>query len=349
MLNAREQLIGNTFMHPALDYVLIGGGWSIIFCIYLLVQSGAPGITDSETLWVIILLANSTHFAASTIRLYSKPQYYQEFSFLAFSFPIITFIVLIFCVMFPDSGGRYLWMLMLTWAPFHYAKQIFGLSLMYTFRSGIKPDTGEKRLIYWVCLTPFLFYLVNRLPFYAAWLLTPEIANQISGLPTFSIWGSNILKIAVFVGPIYLFSRILKRKQQALPLMVPVMMVSNGLWWTMLDPLNAFAVATVAHAIQYLGIMLVYHVREQMRNADNRYGWLYHATNFYGRCLLLGYAMFYCLPYVFVMAGASYAQAMLPVAAAINIHHFVVDGYIWRLRVPANQQALSDSPLIKTT
>jgi len=334
-------------MHPALDYILIGGAWSIIFTIFFLLLPGGSGITDSEALWVIILLANSAHFAASTIRLYSKPQYYQEFSFLAFSFPIITFGVLIFCVLFPDSGGRYLWMLMLTWSPFHYAKQIFGLSLMYTFRGGIKPDASEKRLIYWVCLTPFLFYLVNRLPVYAAWLFTPEIANQLSGLQILSVWASNVLKIAVFVGPVYLFGRILKRKRQSLPLMVPVMMVSNGLWWTMLDPLNAFAVATIAHAVQYLGIMLVYHVREQLRDPGNQYGWLYHAANFYGRCLIVGYAMFYCLPYVFVMAGASYAQAMLPVAAAINIHHFIVDAYIWRLRVPANQQALSDSSPIK--
>lgn len=35
---------------------------------------------------------------------------------------------------------------------------------------------------------------------------------------------------------------------------------------------------------------------------------------------------------------------MLLVTATINIHHFVVDRYIWRLRSPSNAGALADVP-----
>jgi len=57
----------------------------------------------------------------------------------------------------------------------------------------------------------------------------------------------------------------------------------------------------------------------------------YHAVWFYGASVALGYALFYCWPYAYVLAGFGAAESMLLVAAVINIHHFIVDRYIWRL------------------
>jgi hypothetical protein len=53
---------------------------------------------------------------------------------------------------------------------------------------------------------------------------------------------------------------------------------------------------------------------------------------FYGASLLLGYGLFYCLPWGFTAAGFGLLQSVALVVAAINIHHFVVDAFIWRLR-----------------
>ena len=94
--------------------------------------------------------------------------------------------------------------------------------------------------------------------------------------------------------------------------------------------------------VGYLAITLIYHVREQMRKPDNHHGWAFHTSNFYAKCVLLGYALFNCWPYVFVWFGAGVAESMILVIATINIHHFIVDAYIWRLRVPANRTALAD-------
>jgi hypothetical protein len=44
----------------------------------------------------------------------------------------------------------------------------------------------------------------------------------------------------------------------------------------------------------------------------------------------LGYALFYCWPYAFRMVGFGQAESMLLVIATINVHHFIVDRYIWR-------------------
>jgi len=51
-----------------------------------------------------------------------------------------------------------------------------------------------------------------------------------------------------------------------------------------------------------------------------------------------------CLALGVFLAGAGFSESLLMCIAVINLHHFVVDAYIWRLRVPQNQKALADRP-----
>ena len=61
-------------------------------------------------------------------------------------------------------------------------------------------------------------------------------------------------------------------------------------------------------------------------------------------CLVLAYALFSCLPQAFVFAGFDLTASLLMIAAAINIHHFIVDGYIWKLgRGDSNRTVVEDA------
>jgi hypothetical protein len=297
-----------------------------------------------STVWIwAVLLVTSTHFAASTVRLYSRPGYYKDFSFVTFGLPAVTFAGLAVCVLFPGDAGYYLQVVYLTWAPFHYAKQVYGLSLMYSFRSGFKLDKDDKRMIYWVCMLPFIYAFFGGSPHMGAgWLLSPEVVQNVPGLLVTLTLVKNLLKIAVFAVPLLMYWRIWSSKGRSPPLIILMMMLSNGLWWVALNFNEAFILATIGHGIQYLAITLIYHVREQMRQPENQHGWIYHAATFYAKCVALAYALFSCWPYIFVWAGAGVAESMMLVIATINIHHFIVDAYIWRLRVPANRAALED-------
>jgi hypothetical protein len=176
------------------------------------------------------------------------------------------------------------------------------------------------------------------------WFVPRETIMAVPGLPQILGLTTDALMVLTFVLPVILFARIYFTKGQPLPLIALVMMASNGLWWIALDYLDAFVVATIAHGLQYLAIVIIYHVREKLREPGNRRGWLYHALDFYGKSVLLGYGLFYIWPYAFVWAGAGLAESMLLVTATINVHHFVVDRYIWRLRSPSNAPTLADSP-----
>jgi hypothetical protein len=57
----------------------------------------------------------------------------------------------------------------------------------------------------------------------------------------------------------------------------------------------------------------------------------------------LGYGLFYWFPQAYVFLGFSPQAAVWYTVATINIHHFVVDGFIWRLKSTDNNRGIVDS------
>ena len=91
-----------------------------------------------------------------------------------------------------------------------------------------------------------------------------------------------------------------------------------------------------------MAIVMIVHVKEQARTSAAP-AWRAGAS-FYAACLALGYALFQLWPRAYVLAGVGYAQSYLLVVAVINIHHFIVDAYIWRLRRDPGYAAVAGAP-----
>ncbi len=64
---------------------------------------------------------------------------------------------------------------------------------------------------------------------------------------------------------------------------------------------------------------------------------------FYLASLLLGFGLFHGWPHVYVWAGRGLAESMLLTVATINLHHFIVDAYIWRLRKDPNRTVMMEA------
>jgi hypothetical protein len=101
---------------------------------------------------------------------------------------------------------------------------------------------------------------------------------------------------------------------------------------------------TVFHGLQYLAIVLLVHVKERTRGESPVSPWR-PALSFYAWCVALGFVLFYLWPRAYVLAGFSYAQSYLLIVSVINIHHFIVDAYIWRLRKDPNYRVVTDEKL----
>src|SRR5262249_3453228 len=108
---------------------------------------------------------------------------------------------------------------------------------------------------------------------------------------------------------------------------------------------NAFFWAALFHGVQYLTIAAIFHVRERTRRPENRHGWAIHAGIFYGASVALAYLLFVLWPDAYLALG-SHRLLTAPLAlAVINIHDFVVDAYIWRLRRDPNLRTVVDQPV----
>jgi len=324
--------LGRPFLHPAFDYLVIGGGLSI--AVLAALQSGAwPSLARllERNLWLIVFIANSAHFAASTVRLYTRPGSLRDFRFLTLGLPFVAFAVLAAAVTVPGLVGRHLVSLYLTWSPFHYAAQAYGIAVLYCHRSTPGWTLTDRRLLRLACLMPFLYTFFSLPGAGFSWLAPNAVLAQPAvAAAREAIVGA--LRVVSFAAPVALFVRHQAGGRPPLPLISLLAVVSSAVWLVPFSyqlPLVLITV-TVFHGLQYLAIVMIVHVKERMRVGPGP-AWR-PAASFYGWCVVLAYLLFHLWPRAYVLAGFSYAQSYLLIVSVINIHHFVVDAYIWRLR-----------------
>jgi len=345
--------IGRTFVSPGFDLLLIGGGLTYPLALWLVWDVSSAATSIALAIPIVALLVNQAHFAASTVRLYTKPGAFESLPFLSMGLPLVTLVVVTAFVLFAGSWGRHLWALSLTWSPYHYAAQAFGLSSMYCIRSGCPLSSGQRRFLRWACLMPFFkgFLGGTGAGYGLGWIVPAADVVASPGAVLAFEAASRLLDVLIFAMPIALFVHLARRARapgpgaedggrSAMPLVSLLVVLSNGMWFVVFDFYNAFVWATVFHGIQYLAIVGIFYVRDRAGTSPRPHGALAQIAVFYAVCVALGYALFQCWPYGYVLAGFGTVESSLMVIAAINIHHFVVDGFIWRIRRDPNYRTV---------
>ena len=333
--------IGRSFVHPLFDVMLIGGGLSLIVSA-IIVGGRAQWIElGAGVSVVIVLLSNLAHFASSTVRLYTKPDSFRDYRFLTMGLPLATLGVLTLAMLFADVAGKHLMSLYLTWSPFHYGAQAYGLAVMYSYRSGLQLTPVDKRLVRLACLAPFAFTFLNGPTSGLTWL-APGVM-KVHSLEAARQGLIFVLRYAALALPLIVFVRSVMVKR-SLPVISALAIASNTVWLIVLLSRGAFWWAAVFHGLQYLAIVTIFHVRDRQRVAPQPIGWVWPTVSFYGMCVVLGYLLFKAWPYAYVMAGFGMAESMLLVVATINIHHFIVDAFIWKLRRGSNLKTMTEAP-----
>jgi hypothetical protein len=337
---ARGIALGRPFVSPAFDLLVIGGGLSLIVG----AAAWASGFRLSqEHVPAILLLGNFAHFAASTVRLYLTPDATRRWPFLTLGFPVTCLVVFTAILTFAPGLVPYVFAVFLVWSPYHYAAQTYGLAAMYAYRSECPLDDGDKRLLRAACLLPFVWALLR--PQGGVGVVLRQLG--VAGPPmveTLRFGAGAVVSSLALAAPIVLLA-LLWRRGRSLPLISVGLVAVNAIWWTAFNYINAFFWAALFHGVQYLAIASIFHVREQARRPGNRRGPLVHVGMFYGASVGLAYVLFVAWPDAYVALG--YDPRLTPqlVVAVINIHHFVVDAYVWRLRRDPNYRTVVDGAL----
>jgi hypothetical protein len=329
--------VGRTFVHPAFDYLVIGGGLSVAVGLLALTWSATLGL-PAELLAALIIVSNNAHFAASSLRLYTRPDAVRTWPFLTLGFPLVAIAVGTAAIMVPEPGGFVLWTTYQAWVPYHYSAQAFGLALMYAYRSGAQLDDDGRRWLRWACFLPFVWSLLQPQGAIGQVLQYAGVGG-LAGLAPLRTAASTTLAALVFVAPLAVFVRLARGRRLPMPLISLLVVYANAIWWILFTSIDAFYWATVFHGAQYLAIVTVFHVKDRQRQPGVRRP-AYQALGFYGANLALGLVLFQLWPHAYGLAGFNLEKSVLLVTAVVNIHHFVVDAYIWRLRRDPNYRTV---------
>ena len=344
-MRAAGSLLGRPLVHPVVDYSLVGGAITIpvFIAIYFF-----PGLTPTDGFLTLrsFLLINGSHFAASTLRLYTKPGARKEFPFLSWGFPVICLAAVGVGLYWP-MVGRNITALYFTWSPYHYAAQTYGLALMYAGRSGARLDAREKTQIWWVCLLPFLYAFITSPDGGLSWFVSRQ---SLAAIPTLWVAYRGLvvaITVATFLLPVSLFWQLYHMRGKNVPLISLVLQVTNGLWWLGTTYLNAWWWTAMFHSIQYLIVVVERHVADQMARTDRK-GPLHrpvvYAAGFYGVAFVISVVIFFVVPLGYIPLGFNATESFVMMTMVINLHHFIVDGFIWRTKPAAKRSEVAVSP-----
>ncbi len=322
---------------PWLDGLLIGGASIAVYAAFRLLRAPGGESVDAFSIFSLAWLINGAHFSATSWRLYSRWENVRRYPVTAAIVPLLMAAAVAFCLRRPEATLPYFVKLYLLWSAYHYSGQTCGVTRLYARRAGVSLSAWERKALSGFVFGTFVA-ATARLEARLGWQPMMGVAMPSLGLPGFLAPAS--LAVAWICGLVFLAgaARRAWTRREPLPWIAFVPAAAQYVWFVQGTGPRAgafFALVPLFHGLQYL--LVAWHARRRESELGTA-GWL--AVNAAGH-----FVLFAGLPALAALAfGCPYAAALPAVSAAVQIHHFFVDGVIWKLREPAVASALLAAP-----
>ncbi len=335
---------------PALDLLCVGGLSVLVSMVVLLSGYRLPE-RNSLAMHITNFLINAPHFLVSYRLLYASRQRRHDYKAVSLYVPMALaaygFLAIVVYARTQQVLGAMIGMgtILLAW---HYTGQAYGMMSAFGFVEGLRFDDTERRLVRANLYTLLAWHVlwavvvVRKLFDPAAAgssLLTPGFATALYRVATFAAVASGGLGLAGLY-------RLGRRTGRRLPLRMVVPWLAIHLWYVLLyDQPAAIFWAQNAHALQYLLFPLRVEMNRKHREPGLQANRLWrHMLVFFGGTVVLGILAMQLVPEAlqrgFVVLGLGFLPIQLAVVAFINIHHYFIDNFIWKIRNPAVRQDL---------
>jgi tetratricopeptide (TPR) repeat protein len=322
--------------NPGLDLIVGCGAWSLPLLLLTYFATNSSTLAWSVAFYGLALFFNYPHYMATIYRAYHRVEDFQKYRIFTVH---ITALVLLTLVVshFWLRALPLIFTLYLTWSPWHYSGQNYGLFMMFARRAGAKPSTAERRALYAAFL---LSYFILFLSFHTG--SSSDLMFVSLGIPgRFSAIAVLPLALGFVVLSAYGLSGLAEQVGWR-PLLPSLTLFSTQFVWFLLPtalsmgerlqiPQSRYStgVLAVMHSAQYLWITSYYARGET--SAENTGRW--RPLAYFGILMAGGIALFVPGPWLASRVfHYDFTASFLIFTALVNIHHFILDGAIWKLR-----------------
>jgi hypothetical protein len=323
------------FVSLPVDALLISG---VSIGAYLAL-SAFGGRTRTETAWTLagylVWVVNWPHFSATNFRLYGTRAHIRQYPVTAFVTPILVLVAVFGSFASPLIVAPYFIKMFLIWSPYHFSGQTIGISLLYARRGGYSIGKIERLCLSGLVYGTFLLgsvraevglstgqYFGLRYPTFG---LPPFIPTAVEAF----VWTAGVVLALIVVGKAVLNKRLP-------PLLFVLPSITQYLWFVQGASIPNFVEFVPAfHSLQYLLIAWSMQLKEKADRSQVAPGTSYvvkETTRWYVVNVIGGAILFSFLPYFAKSVGVSVPLASAVIIAGVQIHHFFVDGVIWKLR-----------------
>lgn len=332
---------------------MFGCGVAYLICFALLATAGPEtrAFMPAAALAVGAIVTGIPHYGATLLRVYERREDRRAYAIFAIW---VTLLIGVAFVVGTRSAAvaSLLFTVYVSWNAWHYTGQNYGISLMFLGRRQVAVAAAEKRLIYATFVLSYLLILVSIHSGGGAgyapqaqdgWLVRfmslgiPDgVSNIMLGILA-TAYAAALIGAAVLLrrratswrdlGPAALLVLV-----QAAWFVLPTLARASGTFQG-IEPLSqhyadyAFFYVAYAHSIQYLWIASYY---AKARDQEFR------GASYFTKSLLAGAALWGIPALLFApqaLGALPYGGGLvLLVAATVNLHHFMLDGAIWKLR-----------------
>jgi tetratricopeptide (TPR) repeat protein len=335
--NRTERTVAAPWVYgPWLDLIVGCGAWSAPLLALAYFAMASSTRTWSIVFYALALLFNYPHYMATIYRAYHRSEDFHKYRI----FTVHLTALMVATLLLSHYWFRMLpWIftIYLTWSPWHYSGQNYGLFMMFARRAGADPGKSERRALYGAFIVS---YLILFLGFHTG-PSTDSLFISL-GIPAIVSRWEQILLFAVFIAlTVFGFSR-LSRATGWRKLTPAVTLFSSQCLWFLLPaaislikgieiPQSRYSsgVLAVMHSAQYLWITSYYARREA--TAEKGRDW--RPLAYFAVLVIGGIALFVPGPWLASrIFHRDFTASFLIFTALVNIHHFVLDGAIWKLR-----------------
>lgn len=316
------------------DTLCVGGLSILLIGAFLLLDVKQTGPLLFGNFVILTTLINAPHFIASYRLLYASKEMVEDYRWASIYLPLLLLLYSLFALFIalgPASNAQYINIFLLVMGYYlavHYTGQTWGMMASFAYLDGLKFTERErttfrailKVLMGWQ-LVWFSMTISDRFPSLAATL--PTVKSVV-----------DVAAIAAAILGFVLFGLITKRTGKFPPVRVLIPYVAICFWYLLLNKYpNTLFWVQLSHALQYL----IFPLRVEMNrlhNDETAVNLIKPMLLYYGLMVLVGYIVFFGVEDVLVALDSKLGIIAVMLTAVVNIHHYFIDGCVWKISNP---------------